>query len=532
MGMISNIKDYLLRTSGLSPVSNYMPVDANDFISSYSKKIPLRSSKVERIKDVMDNVFKSSFDALKKVGNTPEKIMDAVNKLGLSVNRMMMPNGRTITMVSDNQGRSMSAVKAGITSDVASQVAKPTMTPSQERAKAATMRFANRLRNEPGSMEYAALSEFVKPFDNNGKVRGMARYGWDGLRQNINSLSIPKEYSRSGALMDITIRGNTTFIGVSMMSAGPRQDDTLKAMLHQALDMDLKIPDRKDGKPWNVESPIDGELANALYKQKDSPFLVGGKPEMIEGSAILLRDSNLLRLNAIAPELSPANLDKTMHDIGNKLEGIYTQQIRDAASPKEKKEATIKLEGLENNKNFMSYECMAMAKHLELQDKRQEDELKSIQAASDRMKKNPALYEALGDIFADDELIPAPVHQTIPSISPLTYEEIKRRKPSWEPGPENVSISMDGSLPHVQLRISADMQKELGLFSRDGNLTDISGFEITHLKPGIYPVDGAKDGFINIAESNGKRECLTTGIENAEPEVKKTKAGNTLTLGL
>lgn len=171
-----------------------------------------------------------------------------------------------------------------------------------------------------------------------------------------------------------------------------------------------------------------------------------------------------------------------------------------------------------------------MAKHLELQDKRQDDELKSIQATAEKMEKNPALYAALKDIFADDE--PSPITQSIPNISPLTYEEIKRRKPSWEPGPENVSISMDGSLPHVQLRISQDMQKELGLFSRDGNLTDISGFEITHLKPGIYPVDGAKDGFINIAESNGKRECLTTGIDDAEPEVKKTRAGNTLALGL
>lgn len=514
MGMINNIRDFLLRTSGLSPVNGYVPVAANDFISSYNKKIPLRTSKLDRIKDVMDNAFQNGFEALKKAGAVPEKILSTVNRIGLSVNRLMMPNGQTVSVISDNKGRTVAAAKAGITDNIAKKVAPSDMTPMQEQAMAATKRFAYRLRNEPGSMESAALSEFVKPFKEDGRVKGMAKYGWDGLRQNIRSLAIPKEYERSGALMDMTIRGNSTYIGISMMSAGPRRDDTLKAMLNHALDMDMHIPPRKDGKPWNIECPIDKEMADALYRQKDSPFVVGGKPEMIEGSAILLNNANLLRLNAIAPELSPANLDKTMGAISQRLETQYSEQFRDAASPKERKEATAKLESLKNNRNFMTYENMSMSFHLEQNEKRQKEELKKFQDMAAKRARNPQLYEAMDSIFEDD---PA-----IPKIAPLTYEEIKRRDPTWEPGPEHVSIEMDGSLPSVKIKIDHNTQKKLGLWSKDGVVNDMSGFNITDLKPGIYPVDGAKDAFIKIAaDENGQRECLTTGLDTPEaPEME------------
>lgn len=508
--------EQLYRSTGLSPVPAYTPVSTDSFIANFSAERLTFNPEALRTPTILSNVFDAGVEALKKINNLPDIIRETANNLGLKVSRLILPTGQDISIVKDSNGNEIDGAKIGMTSDVVKKVTKSQMPTLQERQKASEMKAAYRLVNEKSSAEYAALSEFINPFREDGSVKAGARFGWDGLIRNIGSTIPVPANAPSDGVMSMVVNGNTAYLGVCVLQAHASQSSSLQAMLGMALDMELPIPARADGTPWNLDSPIDREAAVALCGTKASPFVAGGKPLLTEGTPILLNDRNLIRMNALSSELTPTKLNENMVKIGEVMKKEYSDAVDNASTPEQRVIAQNSLNGLENNSvNFSPYEQSMVQRHLAkvslrdkaAQERKANDNKRRLEAASRGYQDN-TVSRTNGVAPEMDDFIPPN------KVDAISYDEIRERLPNWEPGHRNISFAMKDGVLDMSLFLDDATQDALNISMPHSEIKDIAGFEIEHLKPGSYPVHGAEDAFVNVFSEDGVKQKIFVGLED------------------
>lgn len=151
------------------------------------------------------------------------------------------------------------------------------------------------------------------------------RLGWDGFMMGISNLPMPEPHRRRSdqkyVYSKAVVKGSDgrtaerDVIGISIGRCSSNMDATLERMLRRAMDRNLFIPPRPDGKPWqrDMRIPAGAEgnterniLGNALCRRHDSPFLAAHK--LAPNSEIMLNDRTAVLAAAVHRNLSSENL--------------------------------------------------------------------------------------------------------------------------------------------------------------------------------------------------------------------------------
>ncbi len=514
--MFERIKDFLSSTTGLTPPLRMRPVPQDAFVSAFA--IPPGGVVSSRVRGGFGHeppgesvgriLFETGLDAIQKVSDKavelPSLLYDTARRVGIAITRLIHPEGGAISVVSDREGRSIDGASAGITTDAARAAASPEPIPSAldeaRRANETVMRY--RLQSVAQSAERVAFQDFIQPFDEAGNVRAVAGMGWTGLIHAVRGLPMPGSQHGNEAVMDV-IGGRTLRAGVSVMTCAGSREATLRNMLHKAIDLNLSIPPREDGKPWNVDSPVDKELSRAMCGRNDSPFVTG---KMVEGSPVLLNDSSLVDLGRISSRLTHAALERTFSKVRHASEQALLRMEDMAPSAAVATRARQELETLRSSAEFGTYDdCRSdKAAHYAFSRKEEERERERRRAENPNgMEAFLATLEGIDNGTASlssygTALPEAP--EVAQTHEELSWSDITTAFPGWTPGAEHISLKMEEGAIVPTLNLTDKMMEALGTQTR--TVDNMEGFILTDMKPGAYKVEGAEKP-LNIFEMNG-----------------------------
>lgn len=518
--VFERIKDFLSSTTGLTSPLKMRPVPQNAFVSAFA--VPPGGKVSSRVRDLRTQngispgppgetvgriLFETGLDAIQKVSDRavefPSLLYDTARRVGVAITRFIHPEGGAISVLSDRNGRSIDGADAGLTTNAARAAASPEPLPSPmeeaRRANETVMRY--RLQSVAQSPERIAFQDFIQPFDSTGNPNPVAQMGWTGLIHAVRGLPVPRTVAGTDAVMDV-IGGRSLRMGVSVLACAETREATLRNMLHKALELNLAIPPRQDGKAWNVDSPLDNELARALCGRSDSPFVTG---KMVEGAPVLLNDTSLVDLGRVSSRLTPAALERTFSKVRIAAEQSLVRQESLAPTAALAARAREDLKALRASSEFSTYDDCRNGKAAGYVAERHE----AVQVRERRRTENPngidAFLAHLENL--DNGSATLPIRQDVLPESPayqhkeeLSWSDVSSAFPGWSPGREHIHLKMEDGAIVPTLRLTDTMMEMIG--TKTQTISDMDGFILTDLQPGVYNIEGA-DSPLTVLESNG-----------------------------
>lgn len=470
--------------------------------------------------DSLKERIEPAIDTLRSYQNQGiDYIRSALNSAGIGIRKIIGGDGRVVHEVIAD-GTKTPAYMVGVTSKVANKatLTKETVSLSPEaRARREEMHMAETLMRKkvqtPSYMEYKVLSGFTNPRTRDGYISEEFEGGWPTYTNMISQLPVPTRYDDRKYSMGFTVRNGVSYIGVSATTAQANRVETLKTLFEKANELNLTIPNRKDGTQVTVDN-LDMEAERCLVGTLKSPFMAGGDPLLAEGSEILINDNALVRASRIHRNLDAEHMSKLFTEYVSEQAPVFKDMI---AQTQDKEVRAIYERDLEalNTPAMGSYNDYISA----IGEKtRQAEESAKLAVQAEAISPDEDVGFGFGDI----------VRENIESMDSITYEEAKAK--GFEPTPENTGFfrENDGNMRVVSYANGKDMTK-MGIQLKD---TTIKGEVPTYeLADGRYfsnkgEVINVSGGYVDVEQEEKQNIFSDEVIGKNEPEeqVKPTPA--------
>lgn len=501
----------------------------------YNGNIFLLTLEKERATKVIKEITNYVGDVTKS--NILEPWENTVKNIKSDVKKMVYESGIIIYKIKDGTSRFLTdnrlVRKKAVEYKRNENKKTPTISPQ-------TKMFKRRLLDN-NSLERGLLDSYLNP-KKYGRISDEYYFGWSGFVSSIQKIPLPDKYSSHirDMLMGYTITGNNKgYIGVSIGEAAKSMNETLEMMLNKAMELDLNIPKRPDGKEWKYGQKIlmineeDEKKERDIYKRclmelKTSPFV--GDKKLTQGTSILIRDETIIDLAATSGELTPLKIGRNIAEY--KKEKINRLKTISPKSKEQKIDIKEKIEHLSSLKESYSgyIEDLQKLNEYELLEHERNLISQKIGIQTVESKDIPDWGVEFGGMSYDSngiDFTPYASHAVLPENkeSIKLSNEVKfleARSFGFKLTPENTDVIVNEELGSISLKININNKdrEETGL-EKLQKITNENSIPLYHLSNGDYNVkSNNKNITVHIdSDAVGNKTLVLDGTTITFPRV-------------